>query len=114
MFCDGISFLKPEGIFRSTPETVQQDTVECELKNSIGHLLPTIEVLLKTSRAILCKVLHLYHYRIITVLEVLPVDLPKHLQFREWFLNALHNDDDILELSFSRMMHGFIEQIFRI
>lgn len=38
----------------------------------------------------------LYPYRIVTVLEVLLVDQLQCLEFYEWFLNVLHDDDNVI------------------
>lgn len=79
-------------------ENVRQ-VIEDNPRTSIRSLSQQTQLSYGTCQAILKKDLHLHPYRLTSVHELLPVDPPVRLQFCEWFLNTLDNDD-MLETTF--------------
>jgi hypothetical protein len=56
---------------------------------SIEHLSQQLGVSIGTCHSIVKKDLHLFPYRLTSVQELHPVDLPQRLEYYQWFLNTL-------------------------
>ncbi|RZC34483.1 HTH 24 domain containing protein [Asbolus verrucosus] len=86
---------------RRTDETINAaEEIENEPRTSIRRLAQQMDLSVGTCHAILRKDMHIYPYKITSVQELLPVDPPRRLEFCNWFLNGLNNDDDTLRKSF--------------
>ncbi|RZC34585.1 HTH 24 domain containing protein, partial [Asbolus verrucosus] len=86
--------------------------MENEPRTSIRRLAQQMDLSVGTCHAILRKDMHIYPYKITSVQELLPVDPPRRLEFCNWFLNGLNNDDMLIIITlkvFLRMKHGFTE-----
>lgn len=87
---------------KRTAETVDaaREIMENAPTTSIRHLSQQVDLSIGTCHTMLHKDMQLYPYRVTVVQELLPVDPPRRLQFCEWFINTLNNDDDTLRKSF--------------
>lgn len=104
LFRETGSICRKEGSGRPlqrTPEAIEnvRQVIENAPRTSIRSLSQQTQLAYGTCQAILKKDLHLFPYRLTSVHELLPVDPPVRLQFCEWFLNTLDNDD-MLEKTF--------------
>ncbi|RZB38953.1 hypothetical protein BDFB_015247, partial [Asbolus verrucosus] len=83
--------------------------MENELRTSIRRLAQQMDLSVGTCHPILHKDMHIYPYKITSVQQLLPVDHPRRLEFCNWFLNGLKNEDDTLRKVSLRMKHDFTE-----
>lgn len=85
-----------------------REIMQANPKTPIRQLSQQTELSVGTCHTMLRKDLHFYPYRLTAVHQLLDVDPPQRLEFCEWFLNTLNNDDDTLMKTFLLMNRGFI------
>ena len=71
-----------------------------ESKTSVRHLSQQITLSYGTCQKLLHKDLNLYPYRLTSLPELLPQDIPARLSFCHWFLNTFNNNEDVLRMLF--------------
>jgi hypothetical protein len=76
---------------KRTPEVIEEarQAMEEAPGTSIEHLSQQLGVSVGTCHSIVKKDLHLFPYRLTSVQELHPVDLPQRLEYCQWFLNTL-------------------------
>nr|XP_008198792.1 PREDICTED: uncharacterized protein LOC103314449 [Tribolium castaneum] len=86
---------RTEEVIHATQEILEQDP-----KTSIRHLSQQVELSVGTCHKLLRKDLHVYPYRVQSVQELQPVDFPRRLQYCQWFLDNIANNNELLEKTF--------------
>nr|XP_015833260.1 PREDICTED: uncharacterized protein LOC107397488 [Tribolium castaneum] len=86
---------RTEEVIHATQEILEQDP-----KTSIRHLSQQVELSVGTCHELLRKDLHVYPYRLQSVQELQPVDFPRRLQYCQWFLDNIANNNELLEKTF--------------
>jgi hypothetical protein len=76
---------------KRTPEVIEEarQAMEEAPGTSIEHLSQQLGVSVGTCHSIVKKDLHLFAYRLTSVQELHPADLPQRLEYYQWFLNTL-------------------------
>jgi hypothetical protein len=76
---------------KRTPEVIEEarQAMEEAPGTSIEHLSQQLGVSVGTCHSIVKKDLHLFPYRLTSVQELHPVDLPQRLEYCQWSLNTL-------------------------
>lgn len=81
-------------------ETARQ-IMEEQPRTPIRHLAQQVDLSVGTCHSILHKELHLHPYRITSVQELLPVDIPRRLNFCRWFLDTFNQADSLRNVFFT-------------
>lgn len=105
LFRETGSILRKEGsgrpLKRSQPTIdAAREIMQNNPKTPIRQLSQQMELSVGTCHTMLRKDLHFYPYRLTAVHQLLDVDPPERLEFCEWFLNTLNNDNDTLMKTF--------------
>lgn len=86
---------------KRTAEVIAQarDIMENEPGTSIRHLRQQLDTPLSlgSTHVLLHKDLNLYPYRVTMAHELLPIDYPKRLEFCNWILNKLVNNENFCD-----------------
>lgn len=87
---------------KRTPQVVEEveGIIDNDQHVSIPRISQQVGLSVGTCHKILRKDLQLYPYRVTTVQELLPADLPRRMQYCEWFQNTLTVDGEILSKTF--------------
>ncbi|EFA13024.1 hypothetical protein TcasGA2_TC011490 [Tribolium castaneum] len=91
----GIPTERTEEVIYATQEILEQDPT-----TSIRRLSQQVELSVGTCHKLVRKDLHMYPYRVQSVQELQLVDFSRRLQYCQWFLNNIANNNEVLEKIF--------------